>query len=479
MRPCRATAYWSNMVSCVSGTAAAILDQGSFQDSKSAAPGPPSLRSAYFALSTMAATISTVQAQLSSTDAFVEALATSKVKDEFKVWLKTEKIESLEDIALMASSEATVDKEIIDLSNAGTDGGAKVIGAMEKVAVRRLWLIARGLYDQKTAPTNGRNLALASAPSANLDVPLSPELQISTDAAWLQKHGFTLPTAHMVMAASLGRIYRQAHAKPPELSVWLLEKVRTIDCADAKTATALTIVNGKHPSFEEVFAEEVEDHYQIFLRTRALFSSIAFACIDMSDWFGYADALNISDFILELVDKRYDNRRAPVQYLVNAFVAMMQHFVEEVRTNHRTLKEVVRARNEWQQFWTNFKPDSSSHSVQQPSRPAISPSLDKEMRDAQNLAKTLRGQLNQSQNELNAAREKSSRASGGKQNFGKRNNNKKRRFGGDNGRAREGGGRDGDRGGSSRDNGSHSGGGRSSNNRGKGGGKFPGVPRRN
>ena len=208
------------MVSDVSGTAAAIWAQGSRLKFKFAAPDPP-VATLRLLLRTMTATLSTVQAQLSSLDACTEALDSSKVKDEFKIWLKTEKIETLEDIALLTSAETSVDKDIIDMANAG---GAKVSGAMEKVAVRRLWLTARGLYDQKTALTTSRNVALASPSSINLDQPLSAELQISTDAAWMQKHGFTLPTAHMVMASSLGRIYRQAHAKPPELSVWLLEK---------------------------------------------------------------------------------------------------------------------------------------------------------------------------------------------------------------------------------------------------------------
>ena len=461
------------MVSDVSGTAAAIWAQGSRLKFKFAAPDPP-VATLRLLLRTMTATLSTVQAQLSSVDACTEALDASKVKDEFKLWLKTEKIETLEDIALLTSAETSVDKDIIDMANAGTGGGAKVSGAMEKVAVRRLWLTARGLYDQKTALTTSRNVALASPSSITLDQPLSPELQISTDAAWMQKHGFTLPTAHMVMASSLGRIYRQAHAKPPELSVWLLEKIRTIDCADAKTTTALTIVNGKHPAFEEIFAEEVEDHYQIFLRTRALFSSIAFACIDMPDWFGYADALNISDFILELVHKRYDNRRAPVHYLVGAFVAMMQHFVEEVRTNHRTLKEVARARNEWQQFWTNFQQGSGSHSVQQPSQPAISPTLAKEVRDAQLLAKQLKSELASKDNEL-ASLKKSGGGGGGQfnRNQSKKNKNKKRLLSNDRGRGSD------NRGGGNRDNGNRGGGGRSNDNRGKGQGKFPGVPRRN
>ena len=188
------------MVSDVSGTAAAIWAQGSRLKFKFAAPDPP-VATLRLLLRTMTATLSTVQAQLSSVDAFTEALDSSRVKDELKIWLKTEKIETLEDIALLTSAETSVDKDIIDMANAG---GAKVSGAMEKVAVRRLWLTARGLYDQKTALTNSRNVALASPSVINLDQPLSAELQISTDAAWMQKHGFTLPTAHMVMASSLG-----------------------------------------------------------------------------------------------------------------------------------------------------------------------------------------------------------------------------------------------------------------------------------
>ena len=171
-----------------------------------------------------------------------------------------------------------------------------------------------------------------------------------------------------------------------------------MDCVEGKSATSLLFLPGQQPTTEVVYADEVNDHIQVFLKCRALFSSIAYACIDMPDFFNYSDALHISDFILELIHKRHGGSRPPVSFLVTAYVSMMQHFTEEVRTNGRKLSAVTRCRNEWQQFW---KMDSATvSSAQRPSQDSIEPSMKTELGNAQSLARSLRTELDQTRNQL-------------------------------------------------------------------------------
>ena len=329
------------------------------------------------------------------------------VPASFIEWLEKEGVKTIEDFAVLATSEEKVEVNIIDVANAAGVNGLEVKSMAAKVAVKKSWLRARTALTKDTAIQSG------SVAEPSPDNPLDPKVASSLETLWMNKHGFALQIHRLLVSPLLRRLHAEVHASPPKLTVLLLEQIRTQAAPGKKAGVGVVLTPGEEAKAESVYAEEVGAHIQIYTRARAYFSSLAYVAVDCPDWFSFGDCENICDLILDFIHRRYRDKRPPVSFFYEAFLSTMQIFVAAVCTDKRTLSNIVRSRSEWTTAWTNFSAvvDPSGNSAAISGQPEISKALRKEVNDAQALARTL-----QSENDRARHQKGFGRSSNGNQN---------------------------------------------------------------
>jgi hypothetical protein len=141
----------------------------------------------------------------------------------------------------------------------------------------------------------------------------------------------------------------------------LLEKLRLLNSIDPKKGQVLELQPGKSAEVAEVVVEEVRGHHELWLRLRALFTTIALTSVNKPSYFSFQDCENFCDLVQTYLYQRFDGCLAPVQHFVQAYLATMQYFQNEVRTNTNTLKKAIKKTANWQHFWTFYqKPQTRS-----------------------------------------------------------------------------------------------------------------------
>ena len=274
-------------------------------------------------------------------DGLLQSETLAKLPANIKAFLIKENLLDVDDIALLSSVESKVDGAFIAPLVAGN---IKCDLLAEKVAVRKLWALCRGIYDKKK-DANGGCLDVT-------DEPLPAEVQVSIDTKWLSKHAFVLGTHRLLTTGLLDSLYRHVHASPRSIPVLLFEALRTQSCTvgHGRKATQLNVQPGRSVTAEEVIADDVAGHFELWVRVRALFTSLAYVSIDLKDFFPYQECETFCDTILELINKRYKGQRPPLEFFKSAYIGTIQVFSEAVRVRKCTLAHIVTSRSEWQYF---------------------------------------------------------------------------------------------------------------------------------
>ena len=187
-------------------------------------------------------------------------------------------------------------------------------------------------------------------------MPLPPEVAVSLDSKWAGKHSFVLGRHRLLTSTLLNKLYGESHSSPWQFSVFLLEALRSQTCTETRKATQVNIQAGRPLTAEEIFVDDVPGHFELWVRVRALFSSVAYVTVDIPAYFAYQDAETINDSILQWISTWYSGQRPPLDYFKRAYLATVQVFAEAVGTNKKTLSEIAASRSEWQHFWTQWAP---------------------------------------------------------------------------------------------------------------------------
>ena len=264
---------------------------------------------------------------------------------DFIEWIEKIGVVSALDFVLMASNdEAKVDGSIID---AAKSGSVKLDEIKYQIAVKKAWRLCREVVDREEAEKKARLVA------GVVDDEKLPEGVTKTlEDAWAARHTFPIPIARLLTEGLQARLYRETHKSSPRFNVLMLEAIRTQACTEKKSGTSFTFTPGMMVKSEEVIADQVGGHYELWLRVRALYTTVAYICIDKPAWFSFADAELMSDTVIEFLHRRYDGSRAPLDFFIKAYIAMSQGFAEQVKNENRTLSQVVRAKTEWTGLWT-------------------------------------------------------------------------------------------------------------------------------
>ena len=235
--------------------------------------------------------------------------------------------------------------------------------------------------------------------SENTDEALPKEVADDLTEQWKKRHDFVIPSTWMLVPTLLASIYRGIHSKPPSIVLLLPEALRLLSSTDRRSGQALIIESNRAVHAQEVVADEVGAHHELFRRIHALFMCYAFASVTDPSWMSFQDALTFSDAVFDWIHMRYgDNRvRPPVAFFVQAYLSTMQVFVDGVRTANAKAHGIIAQKLSYQHFWTVFSTESKQGSSGNGNgggngdggNQQQTPDVEKELNKARELAKRL------------------------------------------------------------------------------------------
>ena len=297
----------------------------------------------------------------------------------FKMWLIAESLTSTDDVALLAIQESEVQQNIV-----GAMPEAPTV-LKHKLAITKVWLACRTILDNQK--NKGTRIPNHSDPDDALDDDTAQDIR----KQWQKRHHFTLSAERLLVPSLYKRRFLEVNAKPPALSVILLEALRTRTCFEKKSGATLALTPGQPMTAQEVEVDSIDEHREVYRRIRADFHTIAQVSIYDTTWFDFQDAEELLDKIQDFLYQRFDKRLALVTFYVKAHISMMKFLVEGVNTHQRKLKSLVADVSGWQHFWSNYQSGSQSHSNNVGA--SAGPDLPKSIQDQYDETEKLRRQL--------------------------------------------------------------------------------------
>ena len=327
--------------------------------------------------------------------------------------LKTAGVLDSDSLQILASTEAEVKSEIVDMINGTVEASApKLIADMaQKIAIKKLWRACKDTY-------KAQEKAVASAEA--VVAPIPNEQREDIKELWSSTHGFVLPEDWLLVESLQGKLWRGCGANPARIDTVLVQGLRTMSCSSQITGTQLSLVPGKAVETQAVMVDAVSKPIELYMRCRAWFCTMAYVSVRKRSWFDYQTALFGSDKILAFVSQTFDGQHAPTSFYASAWAATIHFFAEQVRLNGVTLKEAVKNTGQWEHRWTNFvltkeNDSSKGHGVSRSSVPDLP-------KDVQNEMKKLETSVRQWQSSSDYYKrkyEESERSTGGKGGNGK------------------------------------------------------------
>jgi len=125
----------------------------------------------------------------------------------------------------------------------------------------------------------------------------------------------------------------------------------------------LAIVPGKAAVAEEVVLDTVDVAFELFMRIRAFFMSLAHVSILKPGWFPLQSAIMASEQILTYITATYGGRTPPVAFLVEAWAHTSHYFSEALRMQQtRSAAEIVGNLGAWENRWKWTPPTTNESS---------------------------------------------------------------------------------------------------------------------
>ena len=117
-----------------------------------------------------------------------------------------------------------------------------------------------------------------------------------------------LPDSYLLVDTTQGRMWNDYHMDPPRLGVWLAEKLRTRASINHAVGLQVAIVPGQPAITEAIIADQVERSFELYVRARAFFHTLALVTILAPDYFPLQTAMMASELILAAVSASYGGR---------------------------------------------------------------------------------------------------------------------------------------------------------------------------
>ena len=122
----------------------------------------------------------------------------------------------------------------------------------------------------------------------------------------------------------------------------------------------LAVIPGKAAEGIEVIADCVGKSFELYVRVRAFFYTLALVSITKPLWFPLQAAMQASEHVLTFITDEYDGRTPPVRFLVEAWAGTIHYFSENIRMTKRSAKDVIGNIGGWENRW-KWSPSSGSN----------------------------------------------------------------------------------------------------------------------
>ena len=276
----------------------------------------------------------------SQTEEFIAICSEFGVPSTFQEFLKNNGVLNAIDFVLAAKSDKhQVDKEIIDPSGLQ-------LSMTEKIAIRKAWWRSENLFLKKSSE---------AAQPAHMEKGISDEDARSLHDAFFRRHSFKLSSRRLLSDIQQGKLLVQFGTLPKTFVVILPESLH-IRSAVGKQAmgTTLNVVPGQDIKAEEVYAELVCDSIELWRRIRALVNTLSFVSIQHPDWLPYQIGDDFCDKLLEWMQIKYNSRRPPLSYFIQAYVSTFSYFFEQSHMYDSKIADLMAAESNYRSFWTQF-----------------------------------------------------------------------------------------------------------------------------
>ena len=202
-----------------------------------------------------------------------------------------------------------------------------------------------------------------------------------------------------------------------------------------------TFIQGRNVHEYEEINDVVPNTHGIYLRVRAVFSTLSYVTVQDSTWFSYGDCENFCDLIIDLLNRAYSGNghsqvHPPLSFFRHAYLSTMSDFCQDMRTVDTKLCDLVARKSSWQHYWTGYIPDSSSVLSSSGNSAVDSISLgvgrpdnvdvDRQLQQAMSAARQSQSEYDRKRNELTAAAQEEADEGGGGKFAGKRKVARKR-----------------------------------------------------
>ena len=344
--------------------------------------------------------------------------------EEFRKWLISQDIIETEDFAMLACDESKVETNIVNKVDPNVP---KIKEVGTQVKITKAWKLCRSDVDLA-------DKAKSSSEVSDLEVPLDAITKKSLQTAWQERHNVHLTDGRLLIETLQGRVYREISADPPKFPVLFLEQMRVLSSFERKSHVTLVVKAGEAAKGATVIADCIEGAFEIFIRGRALMTTVAFASIHKYAWFSFSDAEFFSDKLLGFVNQEFKGQRPPLSFFIRAWMYTMQCFSEAVRCNKSSLSDAVRSTATWEHLWTMWVPESSSEIHEGPIMHADSKDLQAEADHFRQMAASMQSERDRAHRLLTQAGGQSERQQQGRR-ANKARGGKK---GGDNGNGNNG-----------------------------------------
>ena len=151
----------------------------------------------------------------------------------------------------------------------------------QKVPCKKLCLAGRKVAgaDCVTGGVTG-----AGGPPPDDDAPLPPGTAETLQEVWFKRQNFHLNGSRLVTDGLFNQVYRRTHAKPKKLEPITLEKIR-LQCNPMLDSKKGAFIEGRNVHEYEEINDVVPNTHGIYLRVRAVFSTLSYVTVQDSTWF--------------------------------------------------------------------------------------------------------------------------------------------------------------------------------------------------
>lgn len=289
-----------------------------------------------------------------------------------------------------------------------------VASLRDKIAIRKAWTLARSSMDRENKQ--------AEAGTA-LEAPLHSRTAFHLQDAWQNYHHFRLSNAMMLIATTVATLYRQLHANPRQLAIFLLQNVRTHACVLPGAKWLLTMSKTGNIEAQGEVADACDRHHDLYIRLQAFFYTVAYVSFGLPGSFTLQSAVDTTELLLQFICNRYDGELAPLSFYLTAWTHTSQRISEGIRAE-RTLAEVMKETSAWEHHWANWGASGGgrgNHGGNSPDLPKGVAQLQEQVNRLTNEKRPL-----QSQRDKNAH----SKGQGGGKSAGKKKNDRGKNGGG-------------------------------------------------